>query len=42
MPLKTGGTVKAQIWDTGKINKDVYDNQCIIAGQERFKAITSA
>ena len=35
VPLKTGGTVKAQIWDTGKVS-------LMSAGQERFKAITSA
>ena len=37
VPLKTGGTVKAQIWDTG--NSWLIN---ILAGQERFKAITSA
>ena len=40
VPLKTGGTVRVQIWDTGKI---IFSSSYFsIAGQERFKAITSA
>ena len=35
--MKTGGTVRVQIWDTGKYL--IINNS---AGQERFKAITSA
>lgn len=62
VPLKTGGTVRVQIWDTGKslnifrqvdhlsmsdVQKSLTDYLsnlfCIlVAGQERFKAITSA
>jgi hypothetical protein len=26
VPLKTGGTVKAQIWDTGKATNTIYRN----------------
>ena len=37
VPLKTGGTVRVQIWDTGKFFPNDFS-----AGQERFKAITSA
>jgi Rab family protein len=62
VPLKTGGTVRVQIWDTGKsldnlsqldhssvsgepttlplISSNVFT--LLVAGQERFKAITSA
>jgi len=47
VPLKTGGTVRVQIWDTGKtlfttiliLILFLFQN---LAGQERFKAITSA
>ena len=45
VPLKTGGTVRVQIWDTGKYHlKFCLHNHffIILAGQERFKAITSA
>ena len=36
-----GGIVKAQIWDTGMHHRLKFIN-CYIAGQERYKAITSA
>ena len=62
VPLKTGGTVRVQIWDTGKslnifkqvdhlstsdVPKSLTDyssnlSSLFVAGQERFKAITSA
>lgn len=62
VPLKTGGTVRVQIWDTGKslnifkqvdhlstsdLSKSLTDYSSnlfslFVAGQERFKAITSA
>ena len=42
VPLKTGGTVRVQIWDTGKYFS-LFNICCTLsAGQERFKAITSA
>ena len=41
VPLKTGGTVRVQIWDTGKCEK-INHPTFFLAGQERFKAITSA
>ena len=37
--LRNGGTVKAQIWDTGNNNSLI---QLSIAGTERYRAICSA
>ena len=36
--LRNGGTVKAQIWDTGNFHTTINS----IAGQERYRAICSA
>jgi Ras-related protein Rab-11A len=40
-----GKSIKAQIWDTGNFNKQgIFLTQltCYLAGQERYRAITSA